>query len=176
MCAQLLSHVLLVCNPVDCSPPGSSVHGILQARILEWAAISFSRGSSQPREPTLISCFAGRFFTVESWGKPWKGCMVKFSLPPFSFFDVDFFQSLSNLLNNIPPVLYFFFFAYEACRILAARPEMEPEPLALEARVLTTGSPAKFLSLLFPAPISLSWWNLVTSFLHGHIIIICVPT
>ena len=42
-----------LCYPVDCSPPGSSVHGILQARILEWVAISFSRGSSRPRSPTL---------------------------------------------------------------------------------------------------------------------------
>ena len=42
---------------------GSSVHGILQARILEWVAISFSRGSSQPRNRTLVSCVAGRFFT-----------------------------------------------------------------------------------------------------------------
>ena len=43
------SHVRL-CNPVDCGPPDSSVHGILQARILEWVAISFSTGSSQPRD------------------------------------------------------------------------------------------------------------------------------
>ena len=41
---------LTLCDPVDCSPPGSSVHGILQARILGWVAISFSRGSSQPRD------------------------------------------------------------------------------------------------------------------------------
>ena len=41
---------LTLCDPMDCSPPGSSVHGILQARILEWVAISFSRGSSQPRD------------------------------------------------------------------------------------------------------------------------------
>ena len=39
-----------LCDPMDCSPPGSSIHGILQARILEWVAISFSRGSSQPRD------------------------------------------------------------------------------------------------------------------------------
>ena len=44
------------CDPMDCSPPDSSVHGILQARILEWIAISFSRGSSQPRDRTHISC------------------------------------------------------------------------------------------------------------------------
>ena len=49
-------------RPMDCSPPRSSVHGILQARILEWVAISFSRGSSQPRNWTWVSCTAG-FFT-----------------------------------------------------------------------------------------------------------------
>ena len=48
---------------MDCSPPGSSVHEIFQARILEWVAISFSRGSSQPRDWTQVSCTAGRFFT-----------------------------------------------------------------------------------------------------------------
>ena len=48
---------LTLCNPMDYSPPGSSVHGILQARILEWVAMSFSRGSSQPRNRTRISCF-----------------------------------------------------------------------------------------------------------------------
>ena len=51
------------CDPIDCSLPGSSVHGILQARILEWIAISFSRGSSWPRDWTQASCIAGRFFT-----------------------------------------------------------------------------------------------------------------
>ena len=51
-----------LCNPTDYS--GSSVHGILQARILEWVAVSFSRGSSQPRDQTQVSCIAGRFFTV----------------------------------------------------------------------------------------------------------------
>ena len=49
-----------LCNPVDHSPPASSVHGMLQARILEWFAISFSRGSSQPRDRTWVSCIAGR--------------------------------------------------------------------------------------------------------------------
>ena len=51
-------------NPTDCNPPGSSVHGILQARIQEWVAIPFSRGSSPPRDGTCISCIAGRFFTI----------------------------------------------------------------------------------------------------------------
>ena len=58
-----LSHVRL-CNPMDCSPSGSSVHGILQARILEWVAISFSRGFSQPKDRTQISRIAGRRFNL----------------------------------------------------------------------------------------------------------------
>jgi len=53
VCSQLC---LTLCDPMDCSPPGSSVHGILQARILEWVTISYSRGSSQPRDQTDISC------------------------------------------------------------------------------------------------------------------------
>ena len=48
--AQLLESCLTLCNPVDCSPPGSSMHGILQARILEWVVISSSRGASQPKD------------------------------------------------------------------------------------------------------------------------------
>ena len=53
-----------VCDPMVCSPPGSSVHGILQARILKWAAMPFSRGSSQPRDGTQVSLISGRFFTI----------------------------------------------------------------------------------------------------------------
>ena len=61
-----ISHsvVLALSDPMDCSPPGSSVHGLLQARILEWVATPFSRGSSQPRDGTWVSCMAGRFFIV----------------------------------------------------------------------------------------------------------------
>ena len=53
-----------LCDPIDGSPPGSSVHGILQARTLEWVATPFSRGSSQPRDQTQVSCIAGGFFTI----------------------------------------------------------------------------------------------------------------
>ena len=55
---------------MDYSPPGSPVHGILQARILEWVPMPSSRGSAQPRDWTCISCFAGRCFTTEPPGKP----------------------------------------------------------------------------------------------------------
>ena len=55
---------LTLCNPIDCSPPGSSVHGIPQTRILEWVAIPFSRGSSWPRNQIQVSYIAGRSFTI----------------------------------------------------------------------------------------------------------------
>ena len=66
-----LSCVWLFATPwAGCSRPGSSVHGILQARILERVAIPFSRGSSQPRDQTWVSCIAGRFFTI--WAYKWE--------------------------------------------------------------------------------------------------------
>ena len=80
LCVCVLSHLSLfvthglypatLCNPMDCILPGSSVHGIFQARKLEWVAISYSRGSSQPRDQTpvfYISCIAGGFFTTATW-------------------------------------------------------------------------------------------------------------
>ena len=76
-CCLVAKSSLTPCDPKDCSPPGSSVHGISQARILEWAAISFSRGLSQPRDQTRISCI-GRYIlycwaTLET---PWWGLHV----------------------------------------------------------------------------------------------------
>ena len=65
VCHYSLSHVWLF-DSMDCSPQGSSVHGILQARIVEWVATSFSRGSSWPRDQTWVSCIAGRFFTASA--------------------------------------------------------------------------------------------------------------
>ena len=53
-----------LCDPMDYRPPGSSVHAILQARILAWVAIPFSEGSSQPRDQMQVSCIAVRFFTI----------------------------------------------------------------------------------------------------------------
>ena len=55
---------LTLCDPIDCSLPGSSAHGISQARILEWVAIPFSRESSQARDETQVSCIASSFFTI----------------------------------------------------------------------------------------------------------------
>ena len=59
-----LSHVRLCCDPLDCGLSGSSVHGMFQARVLEWVVISFSRGSSWLRDWTLVSHIVGRCFTI----------------------------------------------------------------------------------------------------------------
>ena len=75
VCLCVCSVISNFCNTRDCSPPGSSVHGISQAGILEWVAISSSRGSFQPRDRTHVSslvtpALAGGFFTHETPGKP----------------------------------------------------------------------------------------------------------
>jgi len=76
----MLQSCLILCNPMDCSLVGSSVHGILQAKILEYVAISSSRGSSQPRDRTqvfYVCCFGSSFFTTST---TWEalGFMVPF--------------------------------------------------------------------------------------------------
>ena len=62
-CCLVVQLCLTPCDPLGCSPPGYSVHGILQTRILEWVAISFFRGSSPLRDQNWGTCIAGRFFT-----------------------------------------------------------------------------------------------------------------
>ena len=64
LCVLVAQSYPTLCNPIDCSPPGSSVHGILQSRILNWVVFSFSRGSSQPRDGTVVSRIEGKFFTI----------------------------------------------------------------------------------------------------------------
>ena len=63
-----------LCDPMEYTLPGSSVHGILQARMLEWVAISLSRGSSRSRDQTWVSCLAGRFFTISA---TWSYLQIK---------------------------------------------------------------------------------------------------
>ena len=75
-------------SSMDCSLPGFSIHGIFQARVLEWVAISFSRGSSQPRNQTWVSCIAGRHFTLwatrEALRIPLKAYFKSYELFPRS--------------------------------------------------------------------------------------------
>ena len=77
-----------LCDPMDYSSPGSSVHGILQAKILEWVAMPSSRGSSQPRDWTHASCgsyVAGRSFTAEPLGKPRVGSTTYVNIRRFTW-------------------------------------------------------------------------------------------
>ena len=68
LCQRLhIQSCLTVCDPMDCSPPGSSVHGISRARILEWATISPSRGSSPPRDPQLLDWQEGSLLKILTW-------------------------------------------------------------------------------------------------------------
>ena len=65
-CCLVTKSCLTLFNSMDCSPPDSSLHGILQARVLKWVAIPFSGGSSPPRDRTQVSCIAGRIFTIRA--------------------------------------------------------------------------------------------------------------
>ena len=108
----VISHFscLWLCDHMDHSPPGSSVHGIFLGKILEWVAMISSRGSSQPRHQIHISCIASGFFTAESWGKPntmlnqsdngWHTCLVDLTGNASSF-------SLSSKLAVSLPYMAF---------------------------------------------------------------------
>ena len=87
---QSVSHSVCqtLCNPMDCSPPVSSVQGISRTRILKWVAISFSRGSSPPRGQTQVPCIADGFFTVGATME----VQVQFSLKPSAVTDLALFE------------------------------------------------------------------------------------
>ena len=92
---------LILCHPMDCSPSGSSVHGILQARILEWVAIPFSRGSSWFRDRTQGSHSAGSFFNI--WTT--KEALFPSGPPHLSFISWYIKQSIPPAKDaNIPGV------------------------------------------------------------------------
>ena len=78
---ESLSRVWLFCDPTDCSPPGSFIHGISQARILEWIAISFSRTPSPPRDRNCISCI-GRITTEPHVKSGYSFLLIKWKPPP----------------------------------------------------------------------------------------------
>ena len=75
---SLAQSCLTLCNPLDYSPPGSSIHGNFQARILEWVAILFSRGSSQPRDKIQVSHIVGRFITIWATREAPSGILFNF--------------------------------------------------------------------------------------------------
>ena len=75
-CSEVAQSCPTLCNAMDCSLPGFSIHGVFQARVLEWVAISFSRGPSRPRDQTQVSCTAGRRFTVWATGEASQSRML----------------------------------------------------------------------------------------------------
>ena len=87
MKSETISYSIVSNNPMDWSPLGFSTHGICQARILEWVAISSSRGYSKPRDGTRVSCIAGRFFTAQATREVCEiYCPNLLSFHPFYFF------------------------------------------------------------------------------------------
>ena len=77
VCVWVSLWCLSLYDPKDCSPPGSSVHEVLQARILEWVAYLFSRGSSRPRDRTRVSRIAGGFFTIWATREAPRKCALR---------------------------------------------------------------------------------------------------
>ena len=86
-------------DPMDCSLSGFPIHGIFQARVLEWIAISFSRGSSRPRGQTWVSHIAGRRFTI--WAtSAWVTVILVASLPPISSLPSAPLRSISHIASR----------------------------------------------------------------------------
>ena len=83
-----------LCDPMYCSPPGSSIHGILWAGIQEWVAISFSRGVSQPRDWTQVSCIAGRRFNIWATREAQGVCRCVDLSQAFLFCSIDLYFCL----------------------------------------------------------------------------------
>ena len=133
---------------MDCSPPGFSAHGIFQVRILEWVAISFSRGSSWLKDRTCISCIGRRILdcwaTRGAWLKPYLPFNDFLNRKSFTFLFI-YLWGLYWICCNIASVLCFVFFGPEACGILVPWPGIKPAPQELEGRVLTTGPAGKSL-------------------------------
>ena len=122
-----LCQCLALCDPIDCSPPDSSVHGILQIRILEWVAISSSRGSSQPRNRTWVSwvsCFAGRFFTTQ----PSTDCLQIFSDlwgPSTAKYDLCNYSCCAFQIILMSSLILFLFATQQICYTLSSLTQLQ---------------------------------------------------
>ena len=105
-----------LCDPMDYNPPGSSVHEILQARVLEWVSISFSRGSSQPRDWIRVSWTAGRFFT--NWAIREALFSVYIKLSVFEIFThgpKNVFDNSKSMVNKIKQIYHIKAIKYSIC-------------------------------------------------------------
>ena len=114
LCVHVLSHFIVshTCNPIDCSLPGSSVHGILQVGILEWVTISLSRGSSWPRDWTQVSCTAVRLLT--NWAMREASMWIVVFMPTIAYLMTQYYITFiykDKILvgKNLCEVFVFFF-------------------------------------------------------------------
>ena len=147
VCAKLLQSCPIVCNPMDCSPPGSSGHGILQARILKWAAKPFSRGSSRHRDQTQVSYITGSNLCL-SCLLHWQADSLPLASPRMGSPSLWIQTTLTKLfIFNIG----FIFWPHQAaCGTLVPQLGIEPSPLVMEAQSLNhwTASEVPFNSSL----------------------------
>ena len=137
-CVSPLILEKILWDPMDCIPPGSSVHGILQARVLEWVAIPFSRGNFSTQGSNLGLLHCGQIFQFESLGKPIysKGvCLFFFFLTFICLFGCAG-SSLQHAGSNS---------CSTACEILVPGPGIKPMSPAQQAGFLTAGLPGKSL-------------------------------
>ena len=113
--SEVAQSCLTLCNPVDCSLPGFSIYGILQARIMEWVTISFPRGSYRPRDRTRVSCIGGRHFnlwaTREARIMKWKPHIENGRLKIPSTLKPKSYKNITNpttrtYLRHLPWLLY----------------------------------------------------------------------
>ena len=114
VCVLVTQSCPTLCDPMNCSLPGFSVYGNLQARILEWIAIPFSRGSSWPRDQTLVSWIADRFFTIWATGKSF--IIARYPVNP-------------NKLTEDVAMSMFFFLANHTIHIIQEISQKAPSPL-----------------------------------------------
>ena len=147
---RLVTHSCpILCNLRDCSPPGSSVHGIFQARILEWVAIPFCRGSSWPTDWTSVSSIVGRFFTVRDTRKaPLNAFIRKTAFPE------------SHMTHSSPPLHSSSLFQQDGIREIFPTHSAEKHPLSFSILVsfplialINTGTLCFCLSTYFLSPV-----------------------
>ena len=104
VCAKSLQSCTTLCSTMDCSLPCSSVHGILQVRILEWVAMPSSRGSSQSRDGTQVSCIAGVFFTIWATREAHSGIVLNYYTRLFFMACFNYFVHACTC--NLKSILY----------------------------------------------------------------------
>ena len=126
-CCSVAKSCSTLCNSMDHSLPGSSVHGISQVRILECIAISFSRGSSRPRNRTHVSCIAGELFTTEPPGKPHS--KFTYILLCLSFFFKN--HSLTGVFVCLLKKRFSFLKSLKIVATYNLKKDLEPPPMLL---------------------------------------------